>query len=175
MEQILSSKRTAVREWEKEWKVNRLDSVVCGAALDESRQSAAAQWQGDLTRQRSSQHSRMRCYSALYLLKSALLMWTIHILCNKYIVESLLMCPYADTSVFVKVRNHFLGKKKKIHSQWICHLWTEGGLYDFVRIPMKRHMCWLHLLSESIVLSSSCVSSSFRDQVKGRWSLFGFH
>lgn len=42
-------------EREKEWKVNRLHSVVCRAAFDERRQSAAAQWQGDLPRQRSSQ------------------------------------------------------------------------------------------------------------------------
>lgn len=55
------SKVQSVQLWEreKEWKVNRLDSEVCVAAFDESRQSAAAQWQGDLPRQRSSQHSQI--------------------------------------------------------------------------------------------------------------------
>lgn len=63
----------------KEWKVNRLDSVVCGAAFDESRQLSAAHWQGALPRQRSSHHSRMRYYSAVYLLKSALRVWPLFI------------------------------------------------------------------------------------------------
>lgn len=66
-------------EWEKEWKVNRLNSVVCRARLDVSRQSAAAQWQGDLPRQRSTHHSSMRYHTAVYLLKSAVRVWSLFI------------------------------------------------------------------------------------------------
>lgn len=41
-----SSEVQSAQLWDTEWKVNRLDSVVCGAAFDERKQSAAAQWVG---------------------------------------------------------------------------------------------------------------------------------